>query len=431
MPTPEEEYMALMTGGTDREPTITEQQNADDPQSTQETDMERQFGLKLPPNLDQARYEHLLENERAFHHDKGDEIIEYFVDHQDPYKYPGFDLYERVCADLGIEPIKDTPEDQVRRMAADILGKERADNLKIENLREITLQEMGDEELRAAGKQAYQAGDIATALEAESLLAERESNPNIGSGSPSPAEPSAIAQMVESGDLTGMETDDIFNLLDSLYTEKAVDAVRTITIELIHRAALAETPEMEADAVAELERVCGEVTPDEALEMMREVINACGEALSGNASEYDPGPAVQPGSFADVLKQIDPRDSDAALAMLDWLETYGRLNQVGTLHGGQGYLYVYKEPKGTSKAGYVPGGTKGGRLVDKAVSEARASGKGPIKRSVCRHCFSAVAEDPEAGVIYREDGVIETNPDNMETGSDVCANSPTGEHEMA
>lgn len=95
-------------------------------------------------------------------------------------------------------------------------------------------------------------------------------------------------------------------------------------------------------------------------------------------------------TFEDVLAQVDPRDSEAALAMLDFLLTTGRLNRVGVLDGGQGYLFVYHEPKGTTKAGYRPGGTQGDRIVDAAVDKARADGKVPAKRGVCGKCVSAI-----------------------------------------
>lgn len=107
-----------------------------------------------------------------------------------------------------------------------------------------------------------------------------------------------------------------------------------------------------------------------------------------------------PQSFADALNDVDPRDSEAALAMLDWLLRNKRLNRVGTLDGGQGYLFVYQEPKGTSKEGYVPGGTQGGRVVDDALDKQREAGvtpKGPS--SLCKKCYSAVRTLDDGSVV--------------------------------
>lgn len=119
-------------------------------------------------------------------------------------------------------------------------------------------------------------------------------------------------------------------------------------------------------------------------------------------------------SLDDVLKAIDPRDSDAALAMYQWLVDNGRFSLVGTLNGG-GYLLHYTEPKGTSKAGYTPGATKGGRMVDEAVTKAQAAGGVARDVGLCGKCFS--------GVEKLADGTVVT-----EDGSAVC--SAGGAHEF-
>lgn len=109
--------------------------------------------------------------------------------------------------------------------------------------------------------------------------------------------------------------------------------------------------------------------------------------------------AGAPQSFKEVLADVDPRDSDAALEMLDWLLRNGRLNKVGVLDGGQGYLFVYQEPKGSSKQGYIPGGTQGDRIVDEAVQKQRDAGAAPKgKSTMCKKCFSAVIVDAEGNV---------------------------------
>lgn len=117
-----------------------------------------------------------------------------------------------------------------------------------------------------------------------------------------------------------------------------------------------------------------------------------------------------PGTFQEALDEIDPRDSEAALAMLDWLLRNGRLNRVGVLDGGQGYLFVYKEPRGTTKAGYKPGATQGDRIVDAAVDAQRASGVRPAKRGMCPHCMSAV-RDTEDGTIVLDGVDDEESPE--------------------
>lgn len=113
-------------------------------------------------------------------------------------------------------------------------------------------------------------------------------------------------------------------------------------------------------------------------------------------------PGTQAFTFEDVLKQIDPRDSEASLAMFQWLVDNKRLSRVGTLDGG-GYLLHYTEPKGTSKAGYTPGGTKGGRMVDNALDKAKASGAKPANKGMCTKCYSVVTQEDDGSVVL-DDG---------------------------
>ena len=109
-----------------------------------------------------------------------------------------------------------------------------------------------------------------------------------------------------------------------------------------------------------------------------------------------------PASFEDALAEVDPRDSDTALLMLDWLSKTGRVNRVGILDGGQGYLFVYAEPKGADKAGYRPGATQGDRIVDSAVDQQRAAGIRAAKRSMCVSCLTAVRQE-EGGPVVSDD----------------------------
>lgn len=112
--------------------------------------------------------------------------------------------------------------------------------------------------------------------------------------------------------------------------------------------------------------------------------------------------AGQPLTLGDVLNQIDPRDSDAALAMFQWLVDNKRMNRIGMLDGG-GYLLHYSEPKGTTKAGYTPGGTKGGRMVDQALEQTKAAGGKPADRGMCGKCYSVVIKQDDGTVTLDDD----------------------------
>lgn len=115
------------------------------------------------------------------------------------------------------------------------------------------------------------------------------------------------------------------------------------------------------------------------------------------------GGAPQQVSLQDVLDNLDPTDSDAALALFGWLTDNKRLNVVATLNGGGGYLFHYQEPKGASKEGYIPGATQGGRMVDAALDNAKAKGARAKDTGLCDKCFSVV-EKSQDGTIVTEDG---------------------------
>lgn len=131
------------------------------------------------------------------------------------------------------------------------------------------------------------------------------------------------------------------------------------------------------------------------------------------------GQPIPPPTFEETLAEVDPADSEAALAMLDFLLQTGRLGRVGVLDGGQGYLFMYQEPKGSTKEGYRPGATTGDRLVDEAVNKQREAGTTPAKKGMCPGCYSVVAE---------VDGVIVLDDDRT---NETCAGSPTDKHSMA
>lgn len=122
------------------------------------------------------------------------------------------------------------------------------------------------------------------------------------------------------------------------------------------------------------------------------------QAVAQAVGGINPGGGGVPQSFEDMLSRIDPRDSDASLAMFQWLCDNGRIQMVGTLNGG-GYLLHYQEPKGSSKEGYTPGGTQGGRMVDNAVAKAKESGAKPKQMGMCSKCMSAVERLEDGTVV--------------------------------
>ncbi len=125
------------------------------------------------------------------------------------------------------------------------------------------------------------------------------------------------------------------------------------------------------------------------------------QMIAAEVAKQTQGGGAAPVSLEQVLQRIDPRDSDAALALFEWLCDHGRIGIVGTLNGG-GYLLHYTEPKGSTKAGYSPGGTQGGRMVDQAVAKAKESGAKPRQTGMCDKCWSAV-EKVEDGTVVTDD----------------------------
>lgn len=179
-------------------------------------------------------------------------------------------------------------------------------------------------------------------------------------------------------------------------------------------------PMMYQQMLAEVDEVLKDLPEENHEEFLNHVLSSLvdframgGEQALTQAQEQFQEP-LDTGTFQDILADLDPRDSEAALAMLDYLLRTGRLNRVGVLDGGQGYMFIYKEPKGTTKAGYRPGGTQGDRLVDAAVDAQRASGQRPAKRGMCPQCLSAV-RDTEDGTIVLDDP---ENPTPECSGSD-------------
>lgn len=146
---------------------------------------------------------------------------------------------------------------------------------------------------------------------------------------------------------------------------------------------------------------------------------AVNKAMNLGREVADTVTVAAPESFEDALAAVDATDSEAALAMLNWLLKNKRVQRVGVLDGGNGYLFCYQEPKGSTKAGYKPGATKGDRIVDQAVDKQRESGAEAAERGLCEHCFSAVVN--LNGTIVLDD------PDNPAT---KCEASPTGKHSM-
>jgi len=171
----------------------------------------------------------------------------------------------------------------------------------------------------------------------------------------------------------------------------------------IQEAPMTQTPDIQTLIQNEVQRVMAELGPETV------------QTLASPENHY----AFLGNTLEEVLGGVDPRDSDAALAMLDFLLRTQRLHRVGVLDGGQGYLFMYQEPQGSTKQGYRPGATQGDRIVDEAVEAQRAAGSTPAKRGMCPHCFSVVAEVEDKIVL------------DDETRNPVCPNSPDGTHDMA
>lgn len=151
-------------------------------------------------------------------------------------------------------------------------------------------------------------------------------------------------------------------------------------------------------------------------DMMRRLI---AEQLGGATPIPDASPSAGQITIEGVLEQIDPRDSETALKLFNWLRDNSRLHKVASLEQG-GYLFLYQEPEGSSKQGYVVGGTQGDRIVDDALEKAQASGPRAVK-GLCPKCFSPVAK---VG-----DGPIEAESPKPGTNAAECAAG--GEHEFA
>lgn len=164
---------------------------------------------------------------------------------------------------------------------------------------------------------------------------------------------------------------------------------------------------------------CGGATPPAQEGDLAAQVAAIAQQVSALAQGQQVQQAPQQFTFKDVLDQIDPRDSETALEMFQWLVDTKRLGRVGMLDGG-GYLLHYSEPKGTSKAGYTPGATKGGRMVDQAVEAAKASGAKPANRGMCTKCFSVVVQEDD-GTVALDDGSANT----------VCAQGGTHDFHAA
>ena len=169
-----------------------------------------------------------------------------------------------------------------------------------------------------------------------------------------------------------------------------------------------QTPEQEATTsqptpqpVATQPVTAPQPTP-EAPSLAETVKNAVSESLAqllgtgGGSSSLD-----------DLLSKLDPRDSESALKMFTWLWENHRFQVIGQLNGG-GYLLHYAEPKGTSQAGYIPGGTKGGRMVDQALQAAKDN-PAAAHRGMCPQCMSAVKQIVDTGQVLSDDGTDNPN----------------------
>lgn len=155
------------------------------------------------------------------------------------------------------------------------------------------------------------------------------------------------------------------------------------------------------ESAANLEPTVGPIPSGESQNAGPVTPEAIQQMIAAQLAQAGVGGAPQQQTVEQFLQGVDPRDSETALALLQYLFDTGRMNVVGTLNGG-GYMMHYSEPKGTSKAGYVPGGTQGGRMVDQAVEQAKASGAKPRKTGLCDKCWSAV-EQQDDGIVVSDD----------------------------
>lgn len=112
--------------------------------------------------------------------------------------------------------------------------------------------------------------------------------------------------------------------------------------------------------------------------------------------------------FLGLLDAIDPADSDLHLALFQRLQASGRVHKMGTLDQPlAGYIYFYQEPKGTTKEGYTPGATQGGRMVDNAKAKIAESGvQGPVKRGMCSKCMKLVREEADGSIVTELDAEV-------------------------
>ncbi len=152
------------------------------------------------------------------------------------------------------------------------------------------------------------------------------------------------------------------------------------------------------EAETQHEQAVGGAVDQSAIDAATEQILARLQAAGGVAASASPQATGQPGTISSILSQIDPRDSETHLALLQFLMDNKRIQIIGNLAGG-GYLMHYQEPKGTSMEGYIPGGTKGGRMVDQALEQAKASGATAAKRGMCDKCYSVVIQQDDGSVV--------------------------------
>lgn len=158
---------------------------------------------------------------------------------------------------------------------------------------------------------------------------------------------------------------------------------------------------------------------EEALERMLNSMTDPDAAEPEAQQQQQAAPKGEGLTLGDVLGMIDPRDSESATQLLTWLQQTGRLQKIGHLDG-VGYTFIYREPKGSTRAGWTAGGTQGDRIVDDALEKAQADGNKPVQRGLCRKCFSVLAK------VEGEDARLE----DVEEG-DPTACSAGGKHDFA
>ena len=299
--------------------------------------------MPIPPLKWQV--EHIEENLDAFHDHAGDDVspAEYLYQYA---SYKDGEIYERLCADLGITP-----------RTAPTEGNNVADTVSPTDRQRLEMQLQMNMETDGTNLTPERRAEI------EALLG---TDVTVEAG-----EPVTITD-TSTGEEVTLTTEQLLALGHPMPTAEEADEV-----------------------MAQFQQMVTGQQPDLSTMIQQAVAQAVGQAGLNQVA--------QPVSLEDVLLAIDPADSEAALLLLEWLQGTGRLSVVATLAGSGGYLFHYAEPKGATKEGYVPGGTQGGRMVDAAMDQAKAAGAVKKNVGLCDKCWSAVEKLDDGSIVTSDE----------------------------